>query len=130
MYVALQNMEVSSGRQVKAGDTVPEAITWPNLRSWVNRGHLAFVPDGQEAAFVAALRAGGDAAVSFAPMSQPHHIAGAVRRMQYGAEAQQQPSPSLEAATSAPAANPEPVATPAPPAPQHPQQFGKRKDGR
>ena len=104
MYLALQNMEVASGRQVRPGDAVPEATTWPNLRSWINRGFVAFVTDGQEDAFRDALRrdAPGEAQ-QYAPQSNPNHIMGAARRLQLGA-GEKQPNPSPDAAP-APAAH-------------------------
>lgn len=99
-YVALQPMGTSAGREVGPGDVLPEATQWPNLRSWVNRGFIAYVEDGKEKAFTEALRSGDDA-LKFAPLSQPHHVAAAARRLQHGAGAQPTPSRASGPAPSA-----------------------------
>lgn len=106
MYLALQPLEVSPGQHVGVGDSVPQATSWPNLRSWVNRGFIAFVTDGQEEAFRDALRRNAPSeAQGYAPLSLPHHIAGAAYRLQTGAgEKQTGPSPD---ASPAPAAQPQ-----------------------
>ncbi|MGE5619542.1 MAG: hypothetical protein ACM3US_09830 [Sphingomonadaceae bacterium] len=46
MFVAKRVLDLGT-RTVHYGDPVPEAATWPNLRSYINLGWIEEVPDVQ-----------------------------------------------------------------------------------
>ena len=99
-------MELAGGTRA-VGELVPEAASWPNLRVWINQGHIAQVADHEVSKFVAALRVQGcPDATKFAPGNKPQHLASAARKLQLDAAAGSGSSP-LSGPGEASAASPE-----------------------
>lgn len=132
MYIALKTMTVG-GEVREPGAFVPEAASWPNLTSWVRRGHLAYVVDGREAEFFEELKA-GRLPMHLAPVTKPRHMQQAARLASYGALSTTPPSPSPPVGAGGAPPSPEAVADapedddmPPPPPAAKPQ--GPRKRG-